>query len=256
MEKYKGSDKFVNNLSLFSGDKKSQAAKKLNGLSFLADNSKIKNDSKFDGLDFSSTVKKSEFPLNAESIKAKVAFLHCCLNSKKIENLYFTNYIYGSMENYNDSIGINFENLFCNSDIVNNKMKLINLSLKNGERIKEIFSSCIDFNIDLEKYAIYQSYITNEYTQVSDGVGKGKFRAFSLYDVKNINSEKEEYWLIVFLLDPHHLVCPVSTKNKSRDEVNEEEYKKAKEFDCSLKELFRKKVIRKAIKKEAINWID
>lgn len=48
MENYKGSDKFVNNLSLFSGDKKSQAAEKLNGLSFLADNSKIKNDSKLD----------------------------------------------------------------------------------------------------------------------------------------------------------------------------------------------------------------
>lgn len=79
------------------------------------------------------------------------------------------------MENYNDSIGINFENIFCNSEVVNNKLRLINLSLKNGKRIKTIFSACI--NIDFKKYAIYESYITNEYTQVSDGVGKGKLIA-------------------------------------------------------------------------------
>ena len=252
MKKHKSSNKSFNNLNFFNQGKKSQPNKNFNGLSFLTDNQKV--DSNLDGLDFSSTVEKIELPLNAQSIKPKVAFLHSCLNSLKIANLLFTNYICGSMENYNDSIGINFENIFCNSEVVNNKMRLINLSLKNGKRIKSIFSACS--NIDFKKYAIYESYITNKYTQISDGVGKGKFRAFSIYDVENINSEKEESWLIVFLLDPHHLVCPVPSKGKSRDEINEIEYKKVKGFNCSLEELFQKKVSRNAIKKELINWLD
>ena len=254
MKKHKSSNESFNNLSFFNQDKKFQSDRNLNGLSFLTNDQKVNSGSNLDGLDFSSTVKKIEFPLNAQSIKPKVAFLHCCLNSLKIANLFFTNYIYGSMENYNDSIGINFENIFCNSEVVNKRLRLINLSLKNGKRINAIFSACI--NIDFKKYAIYESYITNEYTQVSDGVGKGKFRAFSVYDVENINSEKEESWLIVFLLDPHHLVCPVPTKGKSRDEINEIEYQKVKDFNCFLKELFQKKVSRKAIKKELVNWLD
>ena len=149
MKKHKSSNKSFNNLSFFNQDKKFQSDRKFNGLSFLTDEQKVNSGSNLDGLDFSSTVKKIEFPLNAQSIKPKVAFLHCCLSSLKIANLLFTNYIYGSMENYNDSIGINFENIFCNSEVVNNKLRLINLSLKNGKRIKTIFSACI--NIDFKK---------------------------------------------------------------------------------------------------------
>lgn len=190
-------------------------------------------------------------PIEVQSINPELIFLKECLSSIKNDKLCFSNFILDTLSNYNDFLGHDFENVFCCEKVKLNTNR-IDFNRKNGKRIESIFKLC-DVNIDFDgrlSNFIYEAYVTNGIEL--DSKRKGKFRVFSVYFHE---TEEEDYpLLLVFLLDPYHLVCPTNIKNKN-DSI-EKKYFKVKKYDCSLNALFEKKCKKNDIDKSKIRFLE
>lgn len=209
-------------------------------------------------LDLKPFISETSLPLDAHSISVNIGFKHCCLNSIKDDDLFFSNYIYDCLSSYNDLIGLNLKKLFVNPKVITERdhYKQINFFRSNGTRAKNIFSKFMS-DFDCTKYIVYESYITNDFTKISDDKDKGKFRVFSLYIIKDSNTSSEKQWLIVFLIDPHHLVFPISKMKKMKSiESKKLIYKKIQNYNCDLRKLFNEKCKNNDIDYQKISWFN
>lgn len=190
-------------------------------------------------------------PIKIRINRPVLSFFKKCLTSIKDDKLCFSNFIFDTISNYNDVLGCDFKNIFRNEKLELNTNG-IDLSRENGERIKSIFKLSNDkLAFDKLDGFIYELYVTNG--NELDSKGKGTFRIFSVYFQET--KEKDSSKFFVFLIDPYHLVCPVSIKGKNKGE-EKKIYKKVKEYSCCLNELFEKNCRKEDINKNNVNFIE
>lgn len=176
----------------------------------------------------------------ARSIQPDVLFYEDFLRSFSNEKLYFSNFV--------ESIGINNTPLDLGMKLISknpgkliDNLKSIDLNnRKNSSRIKQILAQSLGTEL-VEKYndVIYESYIYNtEYNL--DVNSKGTLRFFALYGFQHLNTEFEKAILVVILVDPYHLVCPVSdrSKNLSSEDVMQMQFNRVKFYSRPLKDIF------------------
>lgn len=167
--------------------------------------------------------------LNATRLDADVVyekdFLHSIIDSE----LHFTNYISKIKDSKIDD---NIKRFADNPNIISNKVKHIDLDMNNGERIRKIISRATDERI-INKYSdyIYESDLTLTRYILSE---RGTFRVFSIYAIFNIASDAERHVLIVCLLDPYHLVCPVKRGTISKQENMIKTFEQYRHYDSSF----------------------
>lgn len=173
--------------------------------------------------------------LNAHNAKAQIAFLSKCKESVKLNNLYFSNFLADRLNVLGGFIDSGIQGLCENPECVNREIKNIKLSYSNGERIQAIVERILGKDV-LSEYqdGIFETDITFG----NDLYQRGKFRAFLLYAVNDPGEESESQWLVVFLLDPYHLVCPVAVGKKDADQVMKEEFLRVKDYTTSINEIF------------------
>lgn len=209
----------MNNKSKFPNlfNKSKDKPKRLNGLSLL-----------------------NEHKPFVRSIQPDVLFYKDFLKSFSNEKLYFSNFVEG--------IGISGTSLDFNMKLISKEpeklvdnLKSIDLKTRrNSSRIKQILAQALSVDL-IEKYndVIYESYIySTEYN--FDINSKGTLRFFTLYGFQHINTEFEKAILVVILVDPYHLVCPVSdrSKNLSSEDVMQKRFNRVKSYSGSLENTF------------------
>lgn len=175
---------------------------------------------------------KPSNPLKVSNGKADVLFLDECTKSRKIEDLFFCNYLPDFIK-YTDVHT-------CISDLLNNPNNLvsdlqqINFIFKNGERIQKIVSNVLGEKLT-QKYlsVIYESRLNSEESITQ----KGKVRVFSLYSVIH-KDNKNKNILIVFLFDPFHLVCPVPNKKMNSIKAMKCEYSNSNDYKKNFFDFF------------------
>src|SRR5699024_2774615 len=75
----------------------------------------------------------------------------------------------------------------------------------------------------VERYddVIYESSVISDELQM-DSKHRGLFRVFAIYGVQHMaENSQTQHWLGIFLLDPYHLVCPVSETSKNSQKTKE-----------------------------------
>lgn len=209
----------MNNKSKFPNlfNKSKDNSKKLNGLSLL-----------------------NEHKPFVRSIQPDVLFYKDFLKSFSDKKLYFSNFV--------ESIGIGGTSLDFDMKLISKEpgklvdnLKSIDLKTRrNSSRIKQILAQALSLEL-IDKYndVIYESYIYNtEYNL--DINSKGTLRFFALYGFQHINTEFEKAILVVILVDPYHLVCPVSdrSKNLSSEDVMQKQFTQVKSYSGSLENIF------------------
>lgn len=170
--------------------------------------------------------------LEAQDGSANVLFLDKCEKSINLDKLFFCNFLPELIKNTEtDKV---LKRVLGNPDILSNDLQPIYLDYNNGKRIKSIFSKIIGDELT-EKYSnfIYEKRIKADVSLSQ----KGRVRIFSLYAVDNSKDENENY-IIVFVFDPFHLVCPVRNKNKTAEEVMQDKYKDCCDNEKQFKDFY------------------
>ena len=181
--------------------------------------------------------------LNAHNADVKILFFDQFLNSFKDEKNEFSNFV-DRLGIKNTSTYKNILSLSKNPQQIANEITAIDiLHRQNSKRIKEILSH--DISKEIINYfndSIFESTV-NKGTDFFDPNGKGKFRFFSIYAINPDNLNDNTQNLIVILIDPYHLVCPVANrqKNFNKDENRHYTFEKYKECRHSLSDLFKEK---------------
>lgn len=178
--------------------------------------------------------------LNAHNADVDILFLDTFLQSFKDEKNEFSNYI-ERLGIKNTYIYRNFLALSKNPKKIANEITTIDiLHRKNSARIKQILSHEIPSNL-INKFddSIFES-VVNRGIDFFDANGKGRFRVFSLYATKRDNLNNEKQILIIFLIDPYHLVCPVADhqRNLTKKENQHKFFKNCKTYKDSLDMVF------------------
>lgn len=173
--------------------------------------------------------------LNASNAEADIMFLSDSLEGNKLSEYNFTDLLTEKL--LMGKISDAFKPVLDNPGILSKNLKSINLNLNNGKRIKNIFSEVI-MEENVEKYdsLFYETAIKgNEYKLTE----KDCFRAFMVYvAMPDEPKGKNKNLLIVFLLDPYHLVCPVPFRGRTREEVAKKVFQDKKNYSNTFKQNF------------------
>lgn len=175
--------------------------------------------------------------LKIKSLDAEIVYEKDFLHSIKDNELHFTNCIPELKDPLIDENIIGFAN---NPSVISENVTNIELDRKNGDRIRAIISKATDEKI-VNKFSqyIYESDLKLSKYRLTN---RGAFRVFSIYAIFNIASNDEKHVLMVCLLDPYHLVCPVSyssnSKQKSMMRVFDQHKNLNNSFEKRYKEYF------------------
>lgn len=175
--------------------------------------------------------------LDAHNADAKIFFLETCRESRKLEDVCFTNYIPARFLLSKGSLEANLCGLCNDPSMLGQNVTSIKLSRNNGARIKKIVDNVLR-KCDTKDY--YSNFIYETYVNVGESFDqRGKFRAFMIYLDRKPNSEEdEEHWLVVFLFDPFHLVCPVGRGNESVEAAMRREYHHDENYSENFGDVF------------------
>lgn len=168
--------------------------------------------------------------LNAHNADVEVLFLNIFLHSFNDSKNKFSNYV-TKLGIKNTSTYHNLISLSKSPSQIAKELSPIDIyHRQNSQRIKEILSHEIPSEIiDYFGDSIFESVVERG-SDFLDANGKGKFRVFSIYAIDQKNLSNGVQKLIVILIDPYHLVCPVEDKDKL--------YKKYNFCDDSLEAVF------------------
>lgn len=195
--------------------------------------------------------------LNAHSTQVNVLFLKTFLHSFKDEKNEFSNFIV--------KLGISTTPLYSKiislkknpSQIADEISPIDILHKKNSKRIREILIKCTDRKV-IQKFndSVFES-VVDRGNDFFDSNGKGKLRVFSIYAVDAQNLSKIKQYLVVILLDPYHLVCPIRDTCKKLSNIKNQHYiyQKCKDRKDSLEVVFKQEFDDES-KKGRISLID
>uniref|UniRef100_UPI000556F8C1 hypothetical protein n=1 Tax=Lactobacillus kefiranofaciens TaxID=267818 RepID=UPI000556F8C1 len=183
--------------------------------------------------------------LNAHNADIEVLCLDTFLNSFKDEKNEFSNYIrrlgIKGTYIYKDILAL------CQTpnQIANEITSIDILNRKNSLRIKEILSQGLSSKLIANfDDSIFESVVKRG-SDFFDPNGKGKFRVFSIYVIDKEGSIKETQKLVIFLIDPCHLVCPIADKarNLTKSQNRHKIFENQKDCNDSLSDVFYSKFV-------------
>lgn len=175
----------------------------------------------------------SQGVLKIKSLEAEVVYKKDFLHSIKDSKLHFTNCI---SELKDPMIDENIKGFANNPDIINENLTNIELDRQNGNRIKAIISRATGETLVNEfSHYIYESDLKLSQYRLND---RGPFRVFSIYAIFNIASDSEKHVLMVCLLDPYHLVCPVSYGANDKQKSMMVTFRQHENLNSSLEERY------------------
>lgn len=176
--------------------------------------------------------------LNAHNAQAKVLFLKTCKKSLKLPGVSFSNYLPERFLLRDTSLETNLCTLCKNPNILQCDLTSIAFNRENSDRIKSIMINVLGKK-KLDEYlgVVYETYVNCDDTLDQ----RGTFRVFLIYAISNPGDiENEENWLVAFLIDPFHLVCPVGYNNVSNEDAMRKKYKDIQCYTEDLGIVFKK----------------
>ncbi|EHO54522.1 MULTISPECIES: hypothetical protein [Lentilactobacillus] len=176
--------------------------------------------------------------LNAHNAQARVLFLQTCKKSVRLPHVSFSNYVPKRFFLHDSSLETNLCTLCKNPNILQCDLTSIAFNRENSDRIKNIMDKILgEDKVNEYLDVVYETYINCDDTLDQ----RGQFRVFLIYAINNPGDvENEENWLVAFLIDPFHLVCPVGYHNISKKESMRKKYNQIKGYNEDLGTVFKK----------------